>query len=314
MPLPTCILPKADTEVTGAFLTLQPMPRTSRLGKPFYQLLLADVTGHIPAYCLKSRDNTMATLSDTDAVRIRGTVRLRPKGWCVEIHDAEDFWPQFSTLDDTLRLMSPSLSPRPDAVVQLKNLLSELTIRPLRDFVHSALTDDRIADPFFQVPASVDNHHHQRGGLLVHSVETAQIAACNPHKSDCERELALVGALFHDVGKVVTMDQDGRRTSTGYLIHHDDLTQEILAAHLDTLHHQWEEGCNALRYIWRWRPGYQGDRYPRLLAAGIVRAADQISAASDAQNIAFEGKPNWQHFATLKGYGPAIRTWRVTAP
>lgn len=314
MNIPRCVPKQADTEIEGAFMCLQVALKTSRLGKPYYELLLADESGAIPGYCLVSNDRTIASLQNVYAAKIRGRVRLRPRGWVVEILDAEEYWPEFSTLNDALRIFPSDICPKPAALNDFKALLRKLSIGPLINFVHAVITDERITLPFLQVPASIDHHHHEDGGLLFHSVECAQIAETFPHLDALEKELAIVGALFHDIGKIETFACDGQRTKTGFLIDHDALTLEILSRHLHDLKLNWVDGAIALRYIWTWQSGFQKDRYPRLLAAEAVRSADRISAGADARELAFDGHPQWHQHATLQGFGPATRFWRVSAP
>jgi 3'-5' exoribonuclease len=60
-------------------------------------------------------------------------------------------------------------------------------------------------------------------------VEVAEIAASHPVEDRAEREIAIIGALFHDIGKTRTFDHHLKRTDCGNLVCHDHLTLEICA-------------------------------------------------------------------------------------
>jgi hypothetical protein len=94
------------------------------------------------------------------------------------------------------------------------------------------------------------------------------------------RELAIVGALFHDIGKIHTLNDDGGAAMRP-LVDHDQLTTELLATPLRDLDAQWREGAIALRHIWTRHYKKVHSLGTASVAAEIVRLADRMSARLD---------------------------------
>lgn len=74
----------------------------------------------------------------------------------------------------------------------------------LRAALDLFFADDVFRQDFGRAPGSIARHHAQVGGLLLHSIEVAQIAQTIAQTMKADVELVTVGALLHDVGKVDT--------------------------------------------------------------------------------------------------------------
>ncbi len=197
---------------------------------------------------------------------------------------------------------------------RLSQIVGGLEIPELHGFVRSVFSDSAIALPFLRVPASIAHHHCHNVGLLEHSVECAEFVRDVMIPCSHERELAIVAALLHDIGKVMTFAPNQERTAVGTLIDHNALTLELLADHLHTLDRAWPDGGRALRYLWTWKARRRSSERPLMLSANIIQAADQISAAKDAWRQAYAGTQEWQQFARLEGFGPPSRFWVPKSP
>lgn len=183
---------------------------------------------------------------------------------------------------------------------ELKNRLFQvvngISNVPLRNFVQSVFLTQDIARPFFSAPASCSQHHSFPRGLLVHSLECAEFVQCVAGFTPEEKEIGVVSALLHDVGKIWTNDPRGFLTPTGRLVGHDYLTNEILARPLAELTLSSPEIANFLRHLWGWL----GTRCPRPPAqhplAEVLATADHVSAHRCNESLAFrELRPNRQH-------------------
>jgi 3'-5' exoribonuclease len=117
-------------------------------------------------------------------------------------------------------------------------------------FVDTIFSDDEIALAFLQVPASSKHHHNKIGGLLAHSVEVAEITADLDYASEGVRDIAVVAALLHDLGKVRTLTTSLASTTLGKMVGHDSLTLEICALALRQLDKTWPDAANTLRHVW----------------------------------------------------------------
>lgn len=179
-------------------------------------------------------------------------------------------------------------------VAELQALVKGLTIHPLQQFVEEVLSDIETATAFLSRPASFSFHHCEPGGLLRHSLDVANIVSALPGLSQVDREVALVGAIFHDLGKIRTYSENRHMSTLGRLVAHDDLTLEICASALKTLDRRWPEGAAALRHVWTCAsPGARYGIASKSVAADAVRLADGFSATLANRELAQEmGHPS----------------------
>jgi 3'-5' exoribonuclease len=160
----------------------------------------------------------------------------------------------------------------------LQAAVERVTIPALAGFVASVLSDDSIAFPFVSAPASLNHHHNHPGGLLEHSLECLQMVARHREFTKANFELGLVAALFHDIGKILTMTPQMKRTTLGQSMDHEKLTLELLAPHLMSLDWDWPAGASELRYLLTWK---LRQKVPRYDMADLVACCDRVSSGLD---------------------------------
>ncbi len=210
-----------------------------------------------------------------------------------------------------LDLLPSALCPHPYLVEMLVDLLDRLTIPALRDFATDVLCDPEIRDRFLTAPASLHAHHNRPGGLIQHSMQVARMVAGFGSLSDTERELGVVAALVHDLGKLRTYNAAGATTELGGVLGHDALTLEILAGPLKALERRWTDGATSLRHLLVVDTDRKSFHERIEQRVGLVlRFADQWSAHTDKNRRAFR--------AESKRYGMASfgrqRFWRPQPP
>jgi len=194
-------------------------------------------------------------------------------------------------LDQIYRVTEPV-----SALDRLWGIIERISVPCLRAWLSNVLADTQLSLPFFQVPASNDHHHSSAGGLLLHSIECAEwveritIATLNPK----EAALAIVAALLHDFGKVVTM----RSPEVSQMVAHEVLTLTLLEPALVELQLEWSQGAYALRQMLSWQT--QPGKFPQLPGTLLVKMADQYSAALSAREKAFLGLPAYYFWAKLR--------------
>jgi 3'-5' exoribonuclease len=189
------------------FLVRQAESRSTREGKPYLSLVLGDKSGHIVA---RVWDDVLARCPGPfvqgDHVGVQGQVSSYKGELQLTI--------RYINTVEALRAMGKSLEEYdPDLLHQTTPYdrqalwqelwqLAETQIRPpLKHLVLNLL--DRHREEFLVCPAARLYHHPYVGGLLEHTWFVARhtLAALNIYP-DLNRDLALAGAILHDLGKI----------------------------------------------------------------------------------------------------------------
>lgn len=183
------------------------------------------------------------------------------------------------------QILLPATQPSAAASVSTKGVPGRLTrlhagiaTGCLKTFLRRVHADPAIALPFLTLPASRRHHHAYKHGLCLHSLEIAEHVQKMRQLPVALRDIATVGAYFHDVGKIRTLHPEAAATGACDL-DHDQLTLEVLAPHLRELERDDRKIASTLRFIWT-RHYDRRDRAPTdaQFALEIVRLADRMSA------------------------------------
>lgn len=165
-------------------------------------------------------------------------------------------------------------------------------------FVDAVFSDDEIALAFLQVPASRKHHHNHASGLLEHSIEVAETVSHQQCKNTGERDISIVAALLHDIGKVKTLQANINSTTLGKMVSHDDLTLELCAPALKHLDKEWSDAALTLRHVWNCAS--TGARYGfkrNSTIANFLQFADKLSVDRFDESIAFKKSNETTGFA-----------------
>lgn len=195
-------------QVKGLYRLRQPTWKHTQSGKPFIRMTLEDQNGAIPAYIWQPSDIKLPR--DLTCVLVKGRMRVRRDG---VVADLDHLKAGIRRPADIVRLIPRSFCHLPWLMPFLESLLGQLKAQFLRQFLVDVLADDAIAFPFVSCPASLSYHHNYPGGLLRHSIECAQMVERYKEFAPDKKELGMVAALFHDIGKILTMTPQMRLTT-----------------------------------------------------------------------------------------------------
>jgi 3'-5' exoribonuclease len=291
------LLTQPDGPITGTFRVTTPRQRVSRSGTPYLMVDLADCSGIVRAHGWPERYCGLAQPADLSVVTVTGTIRKFHDRMMVDLLQLEPA----SVLADPVMLFPQSCCPIIGGIDRLIGICAEITTESLRNFVDAVLTNDLLALPFLRLPASYRHHHSFPGGLVAHSLECAEIVATLgidlPRQT---RELGVVAALWHDIGKVMTLDDRRGAWLNGAVLDHDALTLELLSTALAGLDREWVEGAMMLRYLFTWKKNGRGGR-PLQVIAEAVSAADRISSGLSAERLAFAETEEWKKLEKWNG-------------
>lgn len=206
--------------VDQIFLAQQKQLRPNRNGNLYLQVELSDRTGSISARMWNASETEYRNFDDGDFVRVEGStqlyqgaVQLIATNICKARHDEveyADFMPLTPADIDRLAL-------------RLASLLRSMTNPHLRNLADCFLLDEEFMGRFTRCPAGVKNHHAYLGGLLEHVVSLMEVI---DRVIDCypavDRDLLLMGAFLHDMGKIgeLRYDRGFSYSDEGQLVGH----------------------------------------------------------------------------------------------
>lgn len=170
--------------------------------------------------------------------------------------------------------------------------------------------------PYYQAfclaPAAQSYHHNHRGGLLQHSLGTARIvlkiAELYP---EIDRDLLLLGAILHDVGKVKEMECGGdgiTYTDEGKLLGHIVLGLQMLERLMEqtTLDEVTRTKLLHLVASHHGRHEWQSPRKPQFVEAKILHLADMMDAEIWKYQSARPSAPGSDWSAYMRSIGSEV--------
>jgi 3'-5' exoribonuclease len=222
---------ESGDQVQGFALLAKKELRQDRNGKSYLDMVLTDASGSITA---KVWADAPALHGDYEAhcfVAFRGLVKSYKDQLQIAVEECRGAIDGDRQYGFNEKLLIPS-SPEDigDLWARLKGIFPEEVKDPmLRRLAVEALELHGAA--LREHPAAKAMHHAYLGGLLEHTVSMAELALkVADHYSELDRDLLLVGILFHDLGKIVELGAMPANdyTLAGRLVGHVVIGRDLL--------------------------------------------------------------------------------------
>ena len=252
-----------------------------RDGNPFLNIILADKSGRIKGVVWDNVAQITASANTGDFVRVtanageyRGTLQLVVKSLESVPADAvapEDFLPASSRNVDKM-------------YERLKALTDTITSRSLRSLMDAFWSDDELVRLFKRAPAAKKMHHAYLGGLIEHTLSMALLAdKVAGHYSGVDRDLLIVGAVLHDIGKIreLTYELNIDYTDEGRLLSHIAIGLEIVNAKIQSLPGFPAEQAALIKHMLVSHHGareYGSPEPPKTIEAVLLNYIDEIDS------------------------------------
>jgi 3'-5' exoribonuclease len=197
-----------DGPVAGAFGVRGREIRRKRNGEDFLQLLLGDATGSVRAISWDDVGVRGEVASPGAVVWVRGEYKMEERwGATLTIRELRLAEPDEYDLDD---LIGSSDVPVDRLEQDLRDLIATIQNGDLRGLLDGVFAPGSPSwDRFRDAPAAKHYHQAYRHGLLDHTVSVAQaVNASAGAFPGIDRDLAVTGALLHDIGKTEAYNDD----------------------------------------------------------------------------------------------------------
>jgi 3'-5' exoribonuclease len=182
-------------EIEHVLLVRESELRPRRDGEPLLRMRLADRSGVVTAVAHHGGKELIGEIKPGDAIVVTGRFEVHPR------HGAE--------VDLDLLLDGPQQSAE-RLEQDLRELLATIQNPWLAQLLDAVFGEDsEIWERFRVAPAAKLYHQAYRHGLLEHSVTVAQaVSAISATFGGIDRDVAVTGALVHDIGKLDAYTSD----------------------------------------------------------------------------------------------------------
>ncbi len=195
--------------VETCFLVRDVSRREKRNGDPFLKLQLGDVSGTVEAVCWDAVDDAAAVARPGAVVVANGAFQVDERfGATLTIRGVR---PAADVEYDPADLYSAPPVPLAQMEADLRELVGTIQNQALRQLLDAFFSPgSQMWERWKVAPAAKLYHQAYRHGLLEHSLSVAQgVSAMAATFPGLDRDVAVTGALLHDVGKVEAYAMEG---------------------------------------------------------------------------------------------------------
>ncbi|MGI9082246.1 MAG: 3'-5' exoribonuclease YhaM family protein [Thermoleophilaceae bacterium] len=195
--------------VDSVFEVRELQRRQKKNGDPFLKLQLGDATGAVEAVVWDGVDEVAAVARPGAAVRVAGRFASDPRyGASITVRAVR---PAPAEEYDPSELCEGPPLPYEQMVAGLEELIATVQSPHLHALLDRLLASGSEAgERWRRAPAAKVYHQAYRHGLLEHSLSVAQgVSALAATFPGIDRDVAVTGALLHDLGKIEAYEQSG---------------------------------------------------------------------------------------------------------
>jgi 3'-5' exoribonuclease len=220
-------------EFEGAFLVKIIQLHMDKNGRPYLNLILMDKTGEVEARAWDNAAQLAEQLRTQDIIRVAGKVNIYQGRRQLVVEAAAKVPDGAVPLDRFVPSSAYDVNRLHADMVALFNTLED---KFLRDLAILTLEDPECKKRILRAPAAKSVHHAYAGGLIEHSLSVCRILDGlakhyrNYYGPAVNRDLLLIGGLFHDIGKIyeLSFERGTEYSKEGQLIGHHVLGCELV--------------------------------------------------------------------------------------
>ncbi|HWO83738.1 MAG TPA: HD domain-containing protein [Solirubrobacterales bacterium] len=194
--------------VNGVYAVRERELRRKRNGEPWLRLSVGDATGTAEAVCWEEAEVLYALCAIGSPVHVTGVFEISERwGAKIKLSGVREAQPHEYVAED---LAAESEVSADQLEGELRELLATVQSRQLRDLLEVFFGEgSETWKRFRDAPAAKTYHQAYRHGLLEHTLSVSQaVSAAANFFPGIDRDVAVAGALLHDIGKCVAYNDD----------------------------------------------------------------------------------------------------------
>lgn len=207
-------------KIDDVFVVTEKQLRPNKNGNLYLMMRLSDRTGTVSAMMWNANDRTGKDFNGGDFVRVEGTTQHYNGSMQIIINHVEPAEPGIINEEELLQVDQQQGE---KLMARLADMLRSISDVHLQYFGEAFLVDEDMMRDFKMAPAGVKAHHAYNGGLLEHVVSLMELSlAVANHYDEVDKDLLVMGAFLHDIGKVreLSFDKGLGYSDEGQLIGH----------------------------------------------------------------------------------------------
>ena len=195
-------------QITGAFVVRERERRQKRNGEDFLRVVLADKTGTVPGIAWDGVAECFEICAPGSIVIVRGSFAIHPQfGRQIKLVAVRAAGPGEYDADELAEGPTRSVDLLETDLRELIGTVQNPSLRELLDRFFGDGTESWAR--FREAPAAKHYHQAYAGGLLEHTLSVAQaVSAAANFFPGIDREIAVTGAMLHDIGKTEAYNDD----------------------------------------------------------------------------------------------------------
>ena len=267
--------------VSSPFLVRDKIIGMAKNGRPYMTLKLMDCSGEVEGRIWDRVDEISARFAKDDFVQVSGKASVYMGKMQLIVQELDRVEESSIELADFLPVSRRQVG---EMVDELSELVEALTDPDLKRLMRAFLADEAFMAGYMRAPAAKAMHHVYLGGLLEHSLAVAALANdISQRYPEINRDLLVVGALLHDVGKVVELryQRSFEYTDAGKLLGHIMIGVELVEEKLRSLHDFPQELAIHLKHLLLSHHGqyeYGSPKRPKTMEAVILNFIDDLDS------------------------------------
>lgn len=296
---------KEGQKIASVYLLKNKQMSMTKHNKPYLSLLLADKTGSIEARVWDNAEIADARVSSGSAVLVKAEVVKWKENTQLSVGDIQTVVDGEYKREDLIR----SVENVNEILENIMKLLCSMKDTWLRLLADEFLKDKDLMKKFKISPGAKNWHNAYIGGLLEHTYEVMFVAdrVCQLYP-EANRDLVIIGALIHDIGKVIEIDPNTfEYTLEGGLVGHLSLGFELLLKKVDAIENFPDKLRIHLKHIILSHHGeyeQQSPILPKTLEATIVYHSDDLLSQTNAVREIITNQPgsqqDWSNYISIK--------------